>query len=318
MKLNKAALFLAGAAGSLDTAAAIVLRHNANASAAGGRVVASPQDIASCTKYFDGIFDRPVNKDEAIEMAVDHCAVEHKEDDRNYVCVDFKEGLLAAFSEEHNSQEFSSKTFCEISEAYMIDSRGASRMENVGSGPLFNFKISSKCEPMVTAHFDPKGASFIESAEVPDLWYGICMNQDCGHYLPSRTRWCQFQMTPSHSVQVCEALLKFTTDVTKSQGAASMDAKAVCALYGDFVAATGHDVEAYEAIVHSDTVRRVPKPHDQARALQSSKLLNDAGGHHIRDNAGDPIKRNGAARAASAPLLAAVAAVLAAITALAA
>jgi hypothetical protein len=279
----------------------------------GGRA-AAPKDVAACVKFMDRVLERPEVKQRAVERAVDHCAVSKKEDDRNYVCLGFKAALENAFRRHDPEEALTSKAFCEVTEAYMISLRGASRVGNMGNGPLIDFSVAPTCQSAVAENFG--GRASVKGDEVPDLWYGVCMNQDCGHYLPSRTRWCEVQEHPAHSAEVCEALRKYAEDSATASTATAMDAKQVCDVYGSFVSEMGTDIEAYEHVVHDDTARRVPKLHGKARALQSSRLLNDAGGHDLRDGAGDPIVKSGAAKAVSAASL--VAAGLGVITAAAA
>eukprot|EP00929_Paragymnodinium_shiwhaense_P047150 TRINITY_DN23919_c0_g1_i1.p2 TRINITY_DN23919_c0_g1~~TRINITY_DN23919_c0_g1_i1.p2 ORF type:complete len:315 (+),score=75.93 TRINITY_DN23919_c0_g1_i1:78-1022(+) len=289
---------LVAAAASLNGLAAATVKPKLDATSAAqltskASVKATPEDIASCVTFMNEVLEQPEVPERAVERAVDHCAISKREDDRNYVCVHFKEGLEDAFADVPPGQTVTSQSFCEITENYMLAIRGASRIPNIGSGPLINFKVAPTCEPAVQKHFE--GAESIDSAKVPDLWYGLCMNQDCAHYLPSRTRWCEVQEIPTHSASVCDAARKFASDGVAAMSKPAMTPKDVCGLYEDFVREIGHDVEAYEHIVHCDTSSRVPTLGDKARALQSSRMLNNAGKHQLRDRKGSPIVKNAAA-----------------------
>lgn len=295
----KFAVIAAAAASSLEGLSAASVQHYANAlsdNGASGKVAAdakaTPEDVASCAAWMSKVLESPEGPDLAIERAVDHCAISKREDDRNYVCLHFQEALKDAFASAP-SAALTAQSFCEVSENWMLALRGATRIANIGHGPLINFKISKSCESTVKAHFS--GQETIDSAKVPDLWYGLCMNQDCAHYLPSRTRWCQVQEIPTHSAAVCDAAMKFSSDGVKAMNKASMTPTEVCDLYGDFVAEIGYDVEAYEHVIHEDTAHRIPGLGDKKRALASSRLLNNAGKHHLRDNKGSPIVKNAAA-----------------------
>jgi len=311
----KFAAAVAAAAALQGVSAALVKTSEAGAGVAGKVHVdeaarATPEDIASCASFMRGVMESPEVPERAIERAMDECALSKREDDRNYVCLHFQEALKNAFASVPATQDLTPESFCEVSENYMLALRGASRVANVGSGPLINFKISKNCEPTVKSKFG--GKDTMAASKVPDLWYGLCMNQDCAHYLPSRTRWCEVTEIPTHSASVCEAAMKFAKDGVAAMGKSSLTAKEACDLYGDFVTETGYDVEAYEHVVHGDTRSRVPNLRDKKRALASSRMVNNAGKHDLRDNAGSPVVKNAASHTLpGATLTAAAAATLA-------
>merc|ERR1719316_589792 len=115
----------------------------------------TPEDLASCEKVAKAFITKPMHKARLIERATDHCAVDKKLDDRNYVCPQFKQGISDALRSEPADKEFTAKTFCEITESYFIALRGAARVNNVGSGPLVNFKLSKNCPAHVQAALAP-------------------------------------------------------------------------------------------------------------------------------------------------------------------
>jgi len=116
------------------------------------------------------------------------------------------------------------------------------------------------------------------------------MNQDCAHFLPSRTRWCRTQRQPTHSVMVCDAARTYALGEVRSRAADMMSPDEICAMYGAFVRAMGVDVDAYEHVMHEGRVSKVPVPDDKARTLLSAQLVNDASAHYIRDHMSSPIE----------------------------
>lgn len=90
----------------------------------------------------------------------------------------------------------------------------------------------------------------------------MCMNQDCAHFLQSRTKWCNTQRAPTHSYVVCEAVRRFAMDEVQVHEEKTMTPPQICALYGEFVKEMGIDVDAYEHAIHQDTTKRV-KEHSQ-------------------------------------------------------
>jgi len=262
---------------SVSCAVAIKKKHRAKV---------TPQDISSCTSHVKKFLTGQSSVRASIEAAVDHCALEHRNDDENWICKHYGEGLENAFATEPESRMFTAEDFCYKSEAYMIDLRGATRVANVGSGPLMNFHISPSCEHKVAATFN-NGSSTMDAQKAPELWYMMCMNQECAHLLPSKTRWCRTTHQPSHNVNVCDAARKFVQDGVNVIGLEEqMTATELCNVYADFVKEMGHDVQSYQRVVHSDTHGAVPVPDDAARALGSSQMVNNAGSHHLRDNSG--------------------------------
>jgi len=263
--------------------AAKVLRH--------ARAAVTPQDIEECESRVKLFLKEPAVPSAAIEDAVDYCAVDKKVDDKNYVCPHVKEGLQDAFSQLPEDKKLSVRDFCEVSEAYFIGLRGATRVPNAGSGSILNFDAGRHdCRPAVSAAL--KEEKSLSAAMVPDFWYAMCLNQDCAHFLPSRTRWCNVDRQATHGVEVCTALRKFAQDETTVLGAEEngYGPKVLCDMYEEFVKEMGQDVESYEHFIHVDTRHRIEVPHDMKRALHSSQLTNDAAAHSIRDRAGPPPK----------------------------
>jgi len=207
---------------------------------------------------------------------------------KNYVCPHFEEGLESAFSTQPADRKFNAEDFCWLAETYFIELRGAARVPNMGSGPLINFQVSESCVPAVTSAFAPD--KVLATEHVPDFWYAMCVNQDCAHFLPSRTRWCDVERDPTHSIVVCDALRTFAKDEVSVLGAGDMTPNEVCDVYGEFVKEMGINVEAYEHVMHKDTHHRMPTPDDHLRALQSANMVNEANSHALRDGSGAHVK----------------------------
>jgi hypothetical protein len=296
MKLGTVLVLLASGAEAVSVEHA----HNGRASAAlfagaefgkPGRV-AAPEDITKCSRVSHKFIVGTVSAQSAVEKAVDFCAVDKAVGDKTYVCPHFKEAVTAAFKDVDPSEGIDYKRFCEITEEYMLEMRGAARVPNIGAGPMTNFKISETCEMAVTGALAPKKDCSVD--EVPDFWYSMCFNQDCAHFLPSRTRWCSINRAPTHSHKVCDGVRKFAKDestlLMKLAGKEAVSPEKICSIYGEFVTETGIDIEAYEAVMLGDSVKYVPVPDAAVRALLGSRLTNQAGSHYLRDNEGSPVQ----------------------------
>lgn len=265
----------------------------------------TPEDIEMCMEHASQFVKGKEYPGKLVEQAKDHCALSKQIGDKNYVCPHFQEGLEGAFSTQPADRKFSAEDFCWLSETYFIELRGAARVPNMGKGPLINFHIAESCIPAVTSAFAPDKA--LATEHVPDFWYAMCVNQDCAHFLPSRTRWCDVERDPTHSIVVCDALRTFAKDEVSVLGSGDMSPEEVCDVYGEFVKEMGINVEAYEHVMHKDTRHRMPTPDDHLRALQSANMVNEANAHALRDNAGSHVQpvhaRSGAFSAAPLGLL---------------
>lgn len=248
----------------------------------------TPEDVEQCLEHAVQFVDKPMRADAIIQKAADHCAVDKSTEDKNYVCPHFQEGLEGAFGSQPADRTFDAEQFCWQAEGYFIELRGAARVPNMGSGPLVNFHLSASCQPAVSSAFAPDKT--LKTEHVPDFWYAMCVNQDCAHFLPSRTRWCDVERDPTHSIAVCDSLRTFAKDEVSVLGDGDMTPDEVCDVYSEFVKEMGINVEAYEHVMHKDTRHRLPKPDDHVRALQSSNLVNEAKANELRDNAAHPVE----------------------------
>jgi len=247
----------------------------------------STEDMNGCIADADKFLSKPSDKHRAIEHAMDHCALSRKVDDKNFVCPHYRQLLNAAFMREPTDRKFTSKSFCAVSEGYVKDLRSAAKIPNMGKGSGAKFILGKDCKPIVSASLAP--AKTLPSRSAPDFWYALCMNQDCAHFLPSRTRWCTQNHQPTHTASVCEAVRLFAHDEVSVFGKKELNADEVCGMYSEFVEDSHINVEAYMHVVHGKP-HHVPSPENKDRALASAKMKNDAKGHGIRDAAGDPVK----------------------------
>jgi len=276
-KLSKAlalALLVQGAC------AAVNLRHRVHQTAS--------EDIEACQSTADEFLTGSVSGGVAANKAMDYCNKEKGVSDRKYTCQHFGEAVRNSLKREPKGKRFNSKTFCEATERFMTELKGAARVPHMGTGPLEDFELSSQCESSVKAAFG--GKDKLDSVSVPDFWYAMCMNQDCAHFLPSRTKWCDVKRQPTHSVTVCDEAHKFATDEVSVAAPHKMDAEDVCSVYGEFVKEMGIDVKAYNHVMHGDAEPEIEQaPKDPAKALINSQVV---GGEvsPFRDDEGHPIQ----------------------------
>lgn len=248
----------------------------------------STVDLNGCIANAEPFMTKEFTKHKAIERAMDHCALSKKVDDKNFVCPHYREVLNAAFRREPTDRLYSAESFCSVAEVYVHQLKSAAKVPNMGKGEGFKFKMSKDCEKIVLASLAPQKKMPARSA--PDFWYALCMNQDCAHFLPSRTRWCTQNHQPTHSASVCEAVRLFAHDEAAVFGPKEMDADQVCEMYEEFVEDSHIDVEAYMHVVHGKENHPVPVPMNADRALKSAKMKHEAKMHGIRDQSGDPVK----------------------------
>jgi len=205
-------------------------------------------DLFNCINVTGGFLGGASSREDAISKAVSFCEGDKDLAEPTLACPHFKEAVSRALELEPKDKLFDAKSFCEATEAYMINIRGASRVPRTGKGALLNFEVSDHCTTAVAAAFAPDKT--LASSSVPDFWYAMCMNQDCAHFLPSRAKWCNVHREPTHSVVVCEAARRFAIDEVVVHESGAMSPEQICALYGEFVEEMGMDLSAYEQVVH--------------------------------------------------------------------
>jgi len=246
----------------------------------------------SCVSHAKVFVTKPMKKAQAIQRAMDHCALDKKVEDKNFVCPHYKAILSAAFRRESTTKLFDAKSFCDVTEVYVSQLKGAHSIPSMGDGSGFNFVVSKDCKATVSASFG-KEQTKVAAKSAPDFWYALCMNQDCAHFLPSRTRWCNHDHAPTHSVTVCEHLRNYAHDeifVMEKNLNQELDAEQVCHIYDEFVDDTHVNVEAYFHVVYGTEEHPVPSPENRQRALKSAQMKNEAGKNRLRESAGQPVK----------------------------
>lgn len=266
------------------------------------------EDKAACLQNAKQFINQPMLKGKAVQRAMDHCALDKKVDDKNFVCPHYKEILEDAFRREDTTKLFTADSFCDVTEVYVSQLQGAHKIPNLGKGAGFEFVPHERCEPTVKASFK-NGKSTLPANEAPDFWYATCMNQDCAHFLPSRTRWCSHDHAPAHSASVCEAVRHYAKDdifVMEKATAQDLTAAQICKIYDEFVEDTHVNVEAYLHVVRGTEEHPVPSPENRARALKSAQMKNTAGKNNLRDSAATPVKSDASTKvpAAAASVLA--------------
>jgi hypothetical protein len=274
----------------------------------GSKGILSAESMDHCVSHAEKFITTPLRKGRAIERAMDHCALDNKVDDKNFVCPHYKQLLVAAFRRESTQTEFSAKSFCEVTETYVSQLGDAAKIPNMGKGEGFLFELTKHCQPIVLSSFG-KGVKTLPARKAPDFWYALCMNQDCAHFLPSRTRWCKHDHSPTHSASVCEAVRVFAQDevyVMERNLNKELDSEQVCSIYDDFVEDAHINVGSYLHVVHGTKDHPVPSPENKQRALDSARMSNEAKSHSIRDSAGTEPVKAAAAKEVPAVLLALV------------
>jgi len=214
---------------------------------------------------------QPQRKSVFIDEAVAFCE-RHHYGDGDHVCSRFKAAITTATSEVKEEDEQSAEEFCEVMEQYLLEMRGASRISTIGSGPLVDFKLSPKCSTMVYSIIGPKRT--LHAKDVPDFLYALCINQGCGHFLHSRTRWCRQNQKLTHTARVCNAAHSFASQLPASK-IGDMNSSQLCQTYADFVQDMGDNIYVYEHIMNSHAL----KP-----AVVSSKGTVDASGARVSQN----------------------------------
>merc|ERR1719498_1538721 len=266
----------------------------------------SSESMGACVKHASQFIKEPLKKGACVERAMDHCALDKKVDDKNFVCPHYKQILTDAFRREPTTKLYTAEDFCGVVELYISQLKSAHKVPNMGKGAGFGFELSKDCKPLVKSSFG--GKKTIPAKSAPDFWYAMCMNQDCAHFLPSRTRWCTHEHQPTHSASVCEAVRIYSRDevfVMERNMGKNLNADEVCSIYDDFVEDTHINVEAYNHVVYGTEKHPVPSPKNRQRALDSAAMKNTAKGHQIRDGAAQPVK-SAASQVSTGLLLASV------------
>lgn len=198
-----------------------------------------------CEQVAFKFIDFPDIAGPTIKKAVHYCNQQ-----KSSTCGHYQEVIERSLEREYDGRVYDAKTFCLATETYVAEMHGAARVPRVGRGTLTDFEISPTCEQTVAAAFAPHAG--LSSVSMPDFWYSMCLNQDCAHFLQSRTRWCELSKAPRHSVSVCEGVRKFAADEVAVHSPTSMTPKQACELYGEYVQEMAEDVGVYLSVMHPD------------------------------------------------------------------
>lgn len=228
----------------------------------------TPQDIQRCVFAASKFVHGPKDIKHTKELSADFCT---ESGDRNLeeggnICPHYNNAVSRALDGQDEARNVTAEEWCAITEQRMLEARGATRVPQVGDGPLMNFTIKSTCAPMVDKAMAP--ATSVDQDTAAGVWYVACMNQHCGHHLPSRTKWCTENHPPTHSRWICESSRDYIAGYTDPSepdektvwADKNLTSQDICKMYGEYVKDLSGDVEAYEHVMHGDTSKRVPAP----------------------------------------------------------
>jgi len=201
-------------------------------------------DVAACAKEAFKFIDFPDIAMPTLTKAFHYC------EQRRSDCGHFQEMVERALEREYEGKVYTAEVFCEVMEGYMVEMHGAANVPRVGTGTLNDFEIAPTCESAVAAAFAPHTG--LASAGIPEFWYSMCLNQDCAHFLQSRTRWCNLSRKPTHSIAVCEGVRRFAADEVAVHSASTFDPKQACDLYAEYVKELANDIEVYKSVMREN------------------------------------------------------------------
>lgn len=260
------ALLLLGPSPAL--AAIVAAAHGAHSSAHGASALAAqlaPETASGCAVLAGRFMYGPMAKETIVKQALQFCVADRQLDEAGSLCSHFLAAVEGALRRQAPGTEFTPEAFCQEAEEYVFELRNAPRVARLSPPGQVG------CEDSVSKAIAPH--STVTSTRVPDFWYSMCMNQDCAHFLPSRTRWCNVNHAPVISATVCEDARIFAQGKVKAQGPGEMSATQVCGVYKDFVEDVSLQVEAYERIVSSVTSAHGAVRNGAAQGARGASLL---------------------------------------------
>lgn len=253
----------------LFAAAAVLLAVAPSVTCSVIRAVAD--DIATCERNAKQWLHAPMNKERAVTAAMNHCVTEKYVKKADRTCSQYGDLLSGAFKREHSETEYTAAGFCKVAENYAVQMKGAAKIPKMGKGSGSEFKLSKSCQ--VAAKKEMGKDTKLPAHRAPKFWYSLCVNQDCAHYLPSRTRWCTANHAPTHGYSVCESLMSYVSGKVERPSAGSkdneFDADQLCHMYDDFVEEKTEEYGAYMHVVHKKGVPIITddtKPHAKSSA----------------------------------------------------
>jgi hypothetical protein len=214
----------------------------------------TPEDMAKCEQFMASLYTTPMPKKRILPKIVRKCRRDRSIEDARKVCPHLGAALAFTMDDVPEDEELTPGLFCIYAEERMERLEGAVHVPNMGSGALANSEVSPQCVPTVEAVLGMDG--MLKTDHLPDFWYALCMNQDCAHFLPSRTKWCDTAREPTHSAMVCEAargFAKFKIGGRRLFGMRppeDMKSDQICDLYSNFVEEVGMDLKTWNAIAH--------------------------------------------------------------------
>jgi len=232
----------------------------------------TPKDLNECLQVASRFIHGPKDLGLVRQLSADFCVKTRPHKERDIVCPHFASSIDLALDGHHDDEMVTAEDFCNIVEARMLETRGATRIPNIGRGPLLNFTATESCEESINRTRGAPGPSEMKNAA--DLWYVTCLNQDCGSALPSRTRDCTKDHSPTHSSWVCDLGRRFIEEKSKDRKE-DVSSRQICSWYGEFVKNLGIDIEAYEHVLHGDNTGSAVDRSDAAgiRVVIATPLL---------------------------------------------
>jgi len=221
-------------------------------------------------------------------FAIDYCTATSAEKKMQYVCVEFRDAISMILEDVPPDTMLTAESFCHIAETRVAEAGRAVHVPRIGTGPLHDFDIAHTCINMTRGVLGGDHKP-VARGEAGDVWYNICLNQDCAHHLPSRSKWCDVDRAPTHSAWVCESSRRHMHTSAKKRETEKISASELCGLYDKFVDELNVDVDAYHFVMHSGNATHVPVPGQEERALTSSQLHNDKGGRDLQRESGKPV-----------------------------
>jgi hypothetical protein len=220
------------------------------------RIAVTPEEMARCEQYMSSLYTQPLIKKRILPKIVRNCRKDMAIKDARKVCPHLGAALAFAMDDVPEDEELTPGQFCTYAEERMEGLEGAVNVPNLGSGAMDNSQVSPQCLPTVEAVIGTDGT--LKTDHLPDFWYALCMNQDCAHFLPSRTKWCDTVREPTHSAMVCEAargFAKFKIGGRRLFGRRppeDMKGPQICDLYSNFMEEVSIDLKTWRAVAHGE------------------------------------------------------------------
>lgn len=202
-----------------------------------------------CEAYALDWLTAPATKEKVMDLANAACLTD--QDIKPGACARYEKLIEKAFHYKHSKDVFSSKDFCGIMEAYVLQMANANKVPYMGKGQGSKFKLDKTCKIAAKKSMAPNDDLPAESA--PNFWFALCMHQDCAHFLPSRSRFCTVSHEPTHSASVCDALRTFVEDhldLKHHTHTSHVKEDELCMMYDGFVETIHIESEAYMHVVH--------------------------------------------------------------------